>query len=86
MGANNLTFVAGGVIQTSHPNQYFTALSQDVVPRDASGVVTTAAGSLGSSTYKWDSIFLILIHFYYTPLFLYSLYVFIYIYFLLFTL
>jgi hypothetical protein len=57
MGANNLTFVAGGVIQTSHPNQYFTALSQDVVPRDASGVVTTAAGSLGSSTYKWDSIF-----------------------------
>ena len=39
-------------------DQYKTALSQDFVPRNLSGVATTGAGSLGDSTYAWNDIYL----------------------------
>ena len=56
-GSNNLTSVAGGKVQTSHVNQYYTALNQVVVPRDSSGVPTDLAGSLGTSSIRWDEIY-----------------------------
>jgi hypothetical protein len=52
-GSNTLLSVTGGRVQTSHVNQYFTALGLDFVPRNSSGTPTNIGGSLGSSTYKW---------------------------------
>lgn len=52
-GTNTLSSVSGGRVQTSHVNQFYTALNQDVVPRNSSGAPTNVGGSLGSSTYAW---------------------------------
>ena len=52
-GTNTLQSVSGGKVLTSHPNQYFTAMNGDLVPRNGSGVPTSLAGSLGSSVYRW---------------------------------
>lgn len=56
-GTNTLTSVSGGRVQTSHVNQYYTALGQDVVPRNTSGAPTSIGGSLGNSVYKWLKAF-----------------------------
>lgn len=57
MGANTLSTKSdGNIISSDDVNQYKTALNGDVVPRNSSGVATTAGGSLGSSTYKWDDL------------------------------
>lgn len=54
MGTNNLaTKNAGDVISQDDPNQYKTSLGEDLVPRNTSGVPTTNAGNLGTSTYAW---------------------------------
>jgi hypothetical protein len=54
MGVNTLsTAVDGEIISSSDPNQYKTALTEDLVPRNLAGQPTDAAGSLGSSTYPW---------------------------------
>ena len=52
----NLTSITSGTIETSHVNQYFNALTGDVIPHNTSGVATDEAGSLGSSTYKWLAV------------------------------
>jgi len=43
---------AGTVIRASHVNAFLTALIQDMVPRNTSGVPTTLSGSMGSSTFE----------------------------------
>lgn len=53
--SNPLLSVTGGKVRTSHVNQYFQALSQNVVPRNSSGVATDEAGSLGTSTFEWKN-------------------------------
>lgn len=55
-GTNTLSTEVAGKIQLSHVNKFKTALVEDIVPRNSSGVVTTAAGSLGSDTYRWDNV------------------------------
>lgn len=52
-GSNTTSSVSGGVVRTSHVNQYYTALNQDIVPRNSSGVPTNLAGSVGTSALKW---------------------------------
>lgn len=52
-GTNTLFSPVGGTIQVTHVTQFATALQGDNVPRNSSGVVTTQAGSLGSTVYKW---------------------------------
>jgi hypothetical protein len=52
-GTNTLETVTGGVVKTSHVNQYETAFQEDIVPRNSSGVPTSLAGSLGTSALKW---------------------------------
>jgi len=51
--SNSLFSVAGGIVRTSHVNQYFQALSQNVVPRNSSGIPTSNAGTMGSSSLPW---------------------------------
>ena len=54
MGTNTLnTQVDGTAIESSHVNDYKTALTLDHVPRNSSGIPTTDAGSIGSSVYRW---------------------------------
>ena len=43
----------GTIIPSSNHNSIRNALSVDLTPRNASGVVTDQAGSIGSSTYTW---------------------------------
>ena len=52
---NTLLSVTGGKVRTSHVNQYFQALSQDLVPRNSSGVSTDDGGNLGTSSVQWKS-------------------------------
>lgn len=58
MGTNTLETVTGGKIKTSHPNQYKTALNEDVVPRNSSGVATDVAGGLGTSALRWTTSYI----------------------------
>jgi len=54
MGSNTISQAIGGVTAVvSDVNQYFTAITGDLLPRNSSGVVTNIMGSLGSTTYKW---------------------------------
>lgn len=54
MGTNNLTTKnPGDVISSTDPNQYKTAVTVDLVPRNISGVPTDIAGGLGSTLYRW---------------------------------
>lgn len=55
MGDNTIsTVLAGDVASEEKWNQYKTALTGDLYPRNNSGKVTDEAGSLGSSSYRWD--------------------------------
>lgn len=56
-GTNTLSSVSGGLVRTSHVNQFYTALNQDIVPRNSSGVATSNGGSLGSTTKKFLKLF-----------------------------
>lgn len=56
-GSNTLVEVDGGRVLTSHVNQYSMALKQDLLPRDATGVVADEGGSLGSSTVRWLNLY-----------------------------
>lgn len=59
MGTNNLeTKNPGDVISSADPNQYKTALGQDHVPRNSSGVPTDVAGGLGSTLYRWATSYI----------------------------
>lgn len=53
-GTNSLQSVSGGIVRKAHVNQYYTAMNQDVVPRDSSGAATDLAGNLGSNSYRWN--------------------------------
>lgn len=54
MGTNSLeTKSANEVVSTDSVNQYKTALSEDHVPRNASGVATDESGSIGTSAFRW---------------------------------
>lgn len=56
MGSNSFnTKNPGDVIASADPNQYKTGLTEDVVPRNSSGVPTDSAGGLGSTLYRWAS-------------------------------
>ena len=44
---------AGQTITEEWPNLFKRVIITDFLPRDASGVVVSLAGSLGSATYKW---------------------------------
>jgi hypothetical protein len=59
-GTNSLTSVPTSPVQkvrTSHVNQYYSALNQDFVPRNSSGVMTDLGGSLGQSSSRWDNLY-----------------------------
>jgi hypothetical protein len=58
MSTNTLLSVAGGTIYITHPNQYFSALTGDLVTRNASGAPQDIYGSLGSTTYRWNQGYL----------------------------
>jgi len=57
-GTNTLTNVVGGTVLTTHANQYFTALTGDLVSRNSAGVAVAEGGDLGTSTFPWKSLFL----------------------------
>lgn len=57
-GTNTLTSVSSGKVQTSHVNQFYTALNQGLNPRNSSGVVTDLGGSLGQSSTRWDNAYI----------------------------
>jgi len=56
-GTNNLPTETGPVIQLSHVNKFKTALSGDIVPRDASGTVADIASSVGQSSNRWLHVY-----------------------------
>jgi len=58
-GTNNLTTITdGSVADAGDLNQFKTALNNDLVPRNSSGVPTDVAGGLGTTTFRWtDSYF-----------------------------
>jgi len=54
MGDNTIpTYTTLSIIAVQHINLIKTVLAGDYVPRNSAGVATTAAGSLGTSTYEW---------------------------------
>ena len=58
MGDNVLIDVDNGMIPTEEKwNQFKSALTNDIVCRNSSGIPTTEAGNLGSNTYKWNNIY-----------------------------
>lgn len=57
-GTNTLPVETGQVIQKSHVNKFQTALAGSLVPRNSSGVATSLAGGLGTSTYVFDTSYL----------------------------
>lgn len=58
MGDNTIASVADADVASAVDlNQYKTAITEDFLPRTTAGVVTSAAGSLGSSTKKWDILY-----------------------------
>lgn len=59
MGNNTLSTVSSGQIPTQDKwNQFKTALSGDLLPRNANGAVEDAAGSLGSSSERFDTAYI----------------------------
>lgn len=56
-GDLDLGQVTGPKIRKTDVNDIRTALYQDFVPRDSSGITTTEAGGLGTSTYVWGDSF-----------------------------
>jgi len=52
MGTNTITEQSDPKIEADHLNEYFTALSGDLVPR-SSGAPTDQAGDLGSFLYRY---------------------------------
>lgn len=50
---NTLLSVTGGKVRTSHVNQYFQAFSQNLIPRNSSGIPTNNGGDLGTSSVQW---------------------------------
>lgn len=58
MGANNLVTETGPIIQLAHVNKFKTALSGDVLARDASGNVGNNTASLGASATNWLKAFI----------------------------
>jgi hypothetical protein len=57
MGTNTLIAVnQGDVISSDDPNQYRTALTGDVVPRNSAGVAVNEAGDLGTSSIRWKNV------------------------------
>lgn len=54
MGTNSLSSdTDGGIASASDINQYKEAIQGDLVPRNASGVATDEAGSIGTSLLAW---------------------------------
>jgi len=56
MGDNTTVSIPSGVLQVVHPNQYYTALNGDLVPRSA-GVATNEGGSIGDATRRWLNVY-----------------------------
>lgn len=57
MGTNTIPEATDGtIIPASNHNSLRDALKQDIVPRNASGVATNNAGSLGTSSFKFSDI------------------------------
>jgi len=57
MGANNLTVVGAGKILIAHVNQFFTALSGDLLPRNsATGALQDNVAKLGRPAFRWREL------------------------------
>lgn len=56
MGENTISTIATPIVKKTHIDQYATALKGDVVPRNASGVPVSLAGSLGTQLLQWDQV------------------------------
>lgn len=56
-GSNNLPIESPGVIQLQHVNKFQTALTGDLVPRNTLGNPGDTVGDLGTTTYRWRSLF-----------------------------
>jgi len=50
---SNLVEATGGTITRDLVNQYYTALTGDLIPHNSSGTAAAEAGNLGSSSYQW---------------------------------
>lgn len=58
-GSGSITdAVSGTRILASDFNKITSAFKVDLVPRNSSGVATEEGGSIGSSTYPWDAVFI----------------------------
>lgn len=51
------TAASGQKIPPSHHNSIKNALSEDFLPRNSSGIVTSVAGAIGSLLYRWANVF-----------------------------
>lgn len=61
MGTNSITnsgISTGQDILAAQVSQFFSAISVDWVPRDASGDATDQGGSLGDGTFNWASAYI----------------------------
>lgn len=56
MAYNTLAaFSSGEIIRRTYPNQFFSSVTGDFVPRNSStGTVQDLAGDLGTTTYRWN--------------------------------
>lgn len=58
MGSNTLNNITKGIIRQLHPNQFYSALIGNLLPRNSSGVPTDIAGSLGEVSKRWDNAYI----------------------------
>jgi len=58
MGDNTLQTIVPGASKPNDVNQYKTALSGDILPRNANGEVEDGAGSLGSSSRPFTKLYI----------------------------
>lgn len=52
-GSGTISQVTENRVRRKHTNDIRSALYQDLVPRNSSGVATDSAGSLGTTAFKW---------------------------------
>ena len=58
MGTNNIVTATNGDVGTALNciNQFHTAMKEDFVPRNSSGVPTDLGGDLGTDSFGWDNV------------------------------
>ena len=59
MGLNNLTSIGTSIVKSvgNQLDQYYTALTGTIVPRNINGIIQNSAGSIGTSSYKYSACY-----------------------------